>query len=120
MKQALLVGLVILLCFQLLGEVTVSVLHLVIPGPVIGMVYFYLALFLWPSLKERVEGLSRFMNTHLALFFIPAGVGIIEYFDLFGKYGWVIALTLLASTAITLGVTAWVFNQLLRGEETHD
>jgi holin-like protein len=54
------------------------------------------------------------MNMHLALFFIPAGVGIMDYFDLFGKFGWAILITLFISTAVTLGVTAWVFNILLR------
>lgn len=110
----MILALVILLCFQLLGEVTVSSLHLVIPGPVMGMVYFFLTLLLWPGLKEKVEELSRFMNAHLALFFIPAGVGVIEYFDLFGKFGWVMLATLLVSTTVTLGVTAWVFNLLLK------
>lgn len=104
----------ILLFFQFLGEITVSTFGWVVPSPVVGMVYFFFALLLWPPLKEKVQELSRFMNTHLALFFIPAGVGIIDYFGLFGKYGWVITLTLFLSTAITLGVTAWVFNFLLK------
>ncbi|KYG68544.1 hypothetical protein AZI87_04690 [Bdellovibrio bacteriovorus] len=110
----MILALLILLTFQFLGEGTVALLNLFIPGPVLGMVYFFIALVLWPPLKEKVEALSRFMNAHLALFFVPAGVGIIDYFDLFGRYGWAMAITLIVSTLITLGVTAWFFNLLLK------
>lgn len=114
----MILALLILLCFQLLGEGTVTLFQLFIPGPVLGMVYFFIALMIHPPLREKVEGLSRFMNANLALFFIPAGVGIIEYFDLFGRYGWVMAITLLMSTTITLGMTAWFFNFLLKMDKT--
>lgn len=118
----MILALLILLSFQLLGEVTVKFLHLFIPGPVVGMIYFFVGLLLWPSLKEKVEVLSRFMYSNLALFFVPAGVGIIQYFDLFGRYGVVMLVTLLISTAITLGITAWSFNFFLKidkKEELH-
>ncbi|WP_374075667.1 CidA/LrgA family protein [Bdellovibrio bacteriovorus] len=119
----MILALLILLCFQLLGEGTVVLFNLFIPGPVLGMVYFFIGLMLYPPLKQKVEALSHFMNAHLALFFVPAGVGIIEYFDLFGKYGWAMGVTLLVSTTVTLGVTAWFFNILLKTnktEQSHD
>lgn len=82
------------------------------------MVYFFIALVLYPPLKQKVEALSQFMNAHLALFFVPAGVGIIDYFDLFGKYGWAMGVTLLVSTTVTLAVTAWFFNVLIKKNQT--
>lgn len=118
----MILALLILLSFQLLGEGTARFLHLFIPGPVVGMIYFFIALLVRPSLKEKVEVLSRFMYSNLALFFVPAGVGIIEYFDLLGRYGTVMILTLLVSTTVTLGVTAWCFNLFLKidkKEESH-
>ncbi|MGZ3768159.1 MAG: CidA/LrgA family protein [Bdellovibrio sp.] len=118
----MILALLILLTFQFLGEATVKMFHLFIPGPVIGMIYFFVTLLLWPELKEKVEILSRFMYTNLALFFVPAGVGIIKYFGLFNQYGFVMILTLLISTTVTLGVTAWCFNLFLKlgkKEESH-
>lgn len=118
----MILALVILLSFQLIGEGTGKFFHLFIPGPVIGMLYFFIALLIWPSLKEKVEVLSRFMYTNLALFFVPAGVGIIEYFDIFDRYGMAMIVTLLISTSVTLGVTAWCFNKFLQvgaKEELH-
>ncbi len=110
----MILGLLILIFFQFLGEATTTLLGLVIPGPVIGMVYFFIALLVSPKIKDHVENLSRFINSYLALFFVPAGVGLIEYFDLFGRFGTAMAVTLLASTFITLAVTAWFFNFLLK------
>lgn len=113
----------ILLVFQLLGEGIVSLLQLSIPGSVFGMVLFFIGLLLFSDLKNRVEVLSRSMTAHLALFFVPAGVGVIEYVDLFGKFGLAIILTVLLSTTITLGVTAFVFRQLMKvkpGMETYN
>lgn len=104
----------ILLVFQFLGEGVVHLFKLFIPGPVLGMVFFFCALVVWPSLKGRVEVLSRSITAHLALFFVPAGVGVIEYFDLFGKFGVGMVLTVLVSTTITLGMTAFVFHQLMK------
>lgn len=112
--MTMILGLLILLVFQFLGEATSTLLGLFIPGPVLGMVYFFMALLFVPEIKRHIEGLSRFINSYLALFFVPAGVGLMEYFGLFGQHGAAMFATLIASTAITLGVTAWVFNFLLK------
>nr|BFD60923.1 CidA/LrgA family protein [Bdellovibrio sp. CKG001] len=110
----MILALLILLSFQLLGEAVVHFLNLFVPGPVLGMVFFFVALVLKPSLKDKVESLSRSITAHLALFFVPAGVGVIDYFDLFGRYGVGMVVTVLLSTVITLGVTAMIFHQLMK------
>jgi holin-like protein len=115
--MGMILGLIILLCFQLMGEWLVAILHLIIPGPVLGMVLFFMALFVWPQLRTKVESLSRFMNSHLALFFIPAGVGMMKYYDLFVTYGSAMFLTLILSTATTMAAAAIVFQFLLK--KTH-
>lgn len=119
----MLLALFILLSFQFLGEGTVRLFHLFIPGPVLGMVYFFVALLLWKPLKGYVDDLTKFITTHLSLFYIPAGVGMIEYFDLFGKYGVGMVITIIVSTFITIIATALIFQWLLRitkNGESHD
>lgn len=106
-----------------MGEAVVRLFNLFIPGPVLGMVFFFLGLLIFPSLKGHVEALSRSITAHLALFFVPAGVGVIEYFDLFGKFGVAMVMTVLISTAITLGVTAFIFHHMMKltkVESSHD
>ncbi len=112
--MSMLLALFILLSFQLLGEGTVRLFHLFIPGPVLGMVYFFLALLCWKPLRGFVEDLTKFITTHLALFYVPAGVGMIEYFDLFGKYGVGMVLTIILSTTITILATALIFHWVLK------
>src|SRR5438445_10845842 len=119
----MLLALFILLSFQLLGEGTVRLFHLFIPGAVLGMVYFFLALLLWKPMKGYVEDLTKFITTHLSLFYVPAGVGLIEYFDLFGKFGVGMVLTIIISTTITILATALIFHWVLKFSgkgETHD
>jgi holin-like protein len=119
----MIMGLLILLFFQAVGELTSWGLGLFIPGPVMGMVYFFIGLLMYPPLKDRVLKLSRFINSYLALFFVPAGVGLIEYFDLFGRFGTAMMITLILSTVITMLFTAWIFNRLLKYmpmEKSHD
>ncbi len=110
----MILALTILLFFQLVGEGVVHYFHLFIPGPVMGMVFFFLALLFVPSLKGKTENLGAFITNHLSLFFIPAGVGVIEYFDLFGQYGPAIVITIILSTTITIVATALIFNTLLK------
>lgn len=75
-------------------------------------------------MRGYVENLTNFITRHLSLFYVPAGVGVIEYFDLFGKYGWGMVLTIIIlSTTVTIVTTALLFNWLLKitGKgETHD
>lgn len=94
---------------QLAGEALVRLVELPVPGPVVGMVILFLLL-VWHielpySLDETADGLLK----HLSLLFVPAGVGVVQHLDRFGTEGWRIAIVVVASTAITLAVTALTF-----------
>lgn len=114
---------VLLLC-QLAGEALAHGTGLPLPGPVLGMA-FLLALLLLrdaapdlvpaPLRDGRVEGVANGLLGHLSLLFVPAGVGVVGALDVLGSHGAALALALLASTAIGLGVTALVFAALARG-----
>ena len=104
----LIMGMSMLLACQMLGELAARGLGLAIPGPVIGMVILLVALMIRgkvpSSLRLTGEGLLRY----LTLLFVPAGVGLMVHFELIAADLWPIVVTLVASTAMTLGVTAWV------------
>lgn len=110
----LIMGMSVLLVCQFAGELVARGLTLPIPGPVIGMVILLVALMIHgrvpSSLRLTGEGLLRY----LTLLFVPAGVGLMVHFELIGMDLWPIVLTLVASTAVTLGVTAWVLERLQR------
>ena len=115
-------GMALLLFCQLCGEALVRLSGWPVPGPVIGM----LLLFLWLRYRGRsshdldltADGLLKY----LALLFVPAGVGVMVYFDALGGIWLKLGVTLLASAVITLVVTGWTMQWLLRRRqrEHHD
>lgn len=108
-------GVLILLGCQLAGELIVVALGLPVPGPVMGMLLLVVGLLLWR--RQVPEALRRVAETllgHLALLFVPAGVGLMVHFDLLAREWLVLAATLILSTAITMAFTGWVLSRLAR------
>lgn len=107
---------IILYCFYLVGNWIQSSLNLFIPGSVIGMMLLFLLL-LTKGIKVTwvEEGASFFVN-NLALFFIPATVGIIDYFSLFAGKGFILIIIVLVSTALVMSISGTVSQRLARGK----
>ncbi|MDI5933099.1 CidA/LrgA family protein [Halomonas kalidii] len=110
----LIMGMSVLLSCQFLGELVARGLILPVPGPVIGMVILLVGLMIRgkvpDSLRMTGEGLLRY----LTLLFVPAGVGLMVHVELIGLDLWPILVTLVVSTAVTLGVTGWLLERLNR------
>lgn len=107
-------GLTILIFLQFLGEILAGVLRLPIPGPVIGL--GLLAGFaLWRgAMPEPIVIAGDSILKHLSLLFVPAGVGLIAFGDKLLAEGTRLIIVLIASTALTMVVTALVFRFLTR------
>ena len=112
----------ILLC-QLLGEAIAHGTGVPVPGPVIGLVLCVLLLvardrigrFAPAELRdETFERTGRGLLSHLSLLFIPAGVGVVQRLDVLAGNALPIAVALVVSTVLSLGVTAWVFSAVAR------
>jgi putative effector of murein hydrolase LrgA (UPF0299 family) len=104
----------ILLIFQCLGEGVAFVTGLPIPGPVIGMLLLFAALVARPSLATAVEGTANELLRHLSLLFVPAGVGIVVAASSVSGHWLAIVVAVMASTLLTLAVTALVMQVLTR------
>ncbi|EGL65674.1 LrgA family protein [Agrobacterium sp. ATCC 31749] len=108
------VGITILLVFQLVGEAFAYFLHGVVPGPVIGMALIFLTLsvtrgrFLVLPSRQAVAT-SNALLANLGILFVPAGVGIVQHFELIADRGLALFATILASTVATLIVTVWCY-----------
>jgi putative effector of murein hydrolase LrgA (UPF0299 family) len=98
----------VLLVFQCLGEGIVFVFGLPVPGPVAGMLLLFASLLAWPRLQRLVEEGARQLLSHLSLLFVPAGAGIVAAASIGHGHWLAIVATLLASTLLTLAVTAQV------------
>lgn len=111
-------GIAQLLGFELAGEVGTRLLHVPIPGPIIGL----LLLFAWLQTRsftdlktpEAVEAtelaqVSTPLLRNLAILFVPSGVGVLQYFGLFARHGPAVLVVLVASTLMAMAATALAF-----------
>lgn len=111
----MIVGITVLLVFQLIGEVAAYFLGGFVPGPVIGMAMIAVVLTLTGGVKtlqsahQQTLETSRSILANLGILFVPAGVGIIQHLDLIRDRGFALLAIVLLSTVITLTVTVWVF-----------
>jgi holin-like protein len=107
-----------LLVFQLLGEVVARWLALPVPGPVLGMLFLFVALVLRGGPGHELKATSQTLLQHLSLLFVPAGTGIIIHLHRVADEWLPLLLSLLISTAATLVVTALVMKLFMRAPAT--
>ena len=107
-------GITLLLVYQLVGEITVRLLGLPIPGPVLGMVMLFITLMIRGNAPESVDQASTALLSHLSLLFVPAGVGMMAHFGRIADEWLPIALALLLSTVITMVATALIMQLTTR------
>jgi holin-like protein len=98
-------GFAVLLSFQLLGEIAVRGFDWPVPGNVVGMALLLAALTLGVIRLEWVTEAAELLMTHMALLFVPAGVGVMLYFDLLAREWLPILTATLLSTFVVLAVT---------------
>lgn len=108
---------IILYSFYLLGNWIQISLNLFIPGSVIGMILLFFLLLIKGIRLTWIEEGATFLINNLALFFIPATVGIIDYFSLFSGKGFLLIVIVLVSTAMVMSVSGRVSQRLARKGE---
>lgn len=110
-------GFVLLLVFQAIGEGLSSLLKLPMPGNVIGMALLLVALGAGWVKTEWIQEAAELLLSYMALFFVPAGVGVMLYFDLIGQQWLPILAGTLLSTFVVMAVTGWCEKLLDKQEE---
>ncbi|PYG88767.1 holin-like protein [Ruminiclostridium sufflavum DSM 19573] len=103
---------VLIICF--LGEVLNKVVHIPLPGSIIGMLLLFVCLLLGIIKLEMIEEISRFLLDHLAFFFIPAGVGLIAYAGILKRNLIPILVICFATTFLVMIVTGWTVQIIKR------
>lgn len=104
----------LLLVFQLAGEVLVGLTNIPVPGPVAGMLLLFIVLALRGSVPSEVSDTANGLLAHLALLFVPAGVGIIAHGGRLAGIWPVILVVLIASTLIAVAATALALSAMRR------
>lgn len=112
-------GLGILLLLQFVGELLSTQFSLPVPGNVIGMALLLILLHLKVVKMSWIETAVELLLSHMALFFVPAGVGVMVYFDLIGSEWLPITVGTVVSTFVVMAVTGWVAEKLEPKEDGH-
>lgn len=107
MKGVILQLFIIFSCLAV-GELLVFLTGINFPSSVIGMLLLSLLLEFKIIKLEWVKGISDFLTSNLAFFFIPPGVAIMLYFDIIQTQLLPIAAATVISTVLVLVATGWV------------
>lgn len=99
------VGIVFAVCW--VSVLVENMLPFSFPASVIGMILLFICLLAGILNVEHIQEKAEFLLENMAFFFVPAGVSIINYFDVL-KNTWIqLVVICVISTAVTFGVTAW-------------
>lgn len=107
-----------ILFFYFTGEFISSFMNGFIPGSVIGMVLLFLALVFKLVKPEKVRRLSNILTENMGLFFLPAGVGLMNSLGLISKYWVVIVTASVVSTILVIASVALIQQKL--GKEANN
>ena len=113
-----------ILLFYFLGEMISLLINGFIPGSVIGMILLFLCLFFKVIKPENVKDVATVITKNMAVFFVPAGVGLMAYYDILSKNLVAIVAAISISTVLTIIAVALVQERFekrrMKGEKTDE
>ena len=105
-------GIIFLIC--LVGELISKLLPFTFPAGVIRMILMFLLLLSGILKTEQIQHETDFLLQNMAMFYIPAGVAMIDYLDLIRDNAVVLFIISMISMLITFGVTAYTVVFIMR------
>jgi holin-like protein len=97
----------LLYCFFSVGEWIRSFFQLAVPGSIIGLLLLFSALILKVVPLKWIDRGGGLLQAYLPLLFVPASIGVINYFELFAGSGALLAVIVMVSTFIVLFTAGW-------------
>lgn len=97
-----------ILLFYFLGEMLSKLIHGFVPGSVLGMVLLFLCLLFKLVDAENVRSVATTITKNMAIFFVPAGVGLMAYFEVLSKSLLAISAAIMVSTILIIVTVAFV------------
>ena len=117
----------IILLFQLMGEFIQKFFEFSIPGPVIGLIFLLSVLLIIKKINKKHEAFdtnlvisAENLLSYLPLLFIPVGVGVVMHLSLLEKNLVSVLLVIVFGTLLTLALTGYVMEKLLKDNNLND
>lgn len=113
------IGFLILISCQLVGELIVFSLDIPVPGAVVGMVLLLAGLIIRGQVSTGLRTSAEGLLSILPLMLVPAGVGLMVHFQLIAAEWVAILAALVISTFVTLLLVTLLLKWMNsnRGEE---
>lgn len=108
---------VLLYIIFFIGEWIRMISNIPIPGSIIGMMLLFAALTLKVIKRDWLSLGSSFLLKNLPLLFVPATVGIIDYFELFKGYGFLSLIVSFVSTLAVFITSSIISEKMLKSEK---
>lgn len=90
-----------------------------IPGSVIGMILLFLALVAGWVKPLKVKKISTFLTQNMGIFFLPAGVGLMNALGIISEY-WVVIVTACVVSTVLVIATVGIVQQKMGKEIKED
>lgn len=114
MKGIKIVGQICLLyAFYMIGNFVQNMLDLMIPGSIIGMILLFVFLHIKSFPVDLFKDGCSVLVKHLPLLFIPATVGVMNYFSLFFSSSGIRSVFITIISTVMVMVSASVVSQWL-------
>ena len=117
----------IILLFQLMGEFIQKFFEFSIPGPVIGLIFLLSVLLIIKKINKKREAFdtnlvisAENLLSYLPLLFIPVGVGVVMHLSLLEENLVSVLLVIVFGTLLTLALTGYVMEKLLKDNNLND
>ena len=106
------IGIIFTICW--LSEVIADTLPFDFPASVVGMFFLFVCLLTGILRIEHIQEKADFLLENMAFFFIPAGVSIMNYFDVLKGSVVQLLFICIVSTVITFAVTAYTIKWTMK------
>ena len=104
-------ALIMLIC--LVGEILAAVIPFPIPATILALIVLFLLLKLRILKLSMVEDAGNLLLRNMTIFFVPAGVKLMNYFDLIKDVWLKLVLMIIATTCVVFLVTAYTVKGVL-------
>lgn len=101
-------GLFVIFLFLTIGNLLSDLIGGFIPGSVIGMLLLFASLLLKIVKADDIRPSATTLTSNMALFFLPAGVGVITATAILEKFWASILISSIISTVLIIVAVAWI------------
>lgn len=101
-------GIFIVLLFYFVGQCLSYLIKGFVPGSIIGMILLFLCLYFKAISPDNVRDIANAFTRNMAIFFIPAGAGLLGSYGIISKFWMSILIVCSISTILVIAVVGIV------------